>query len=316
MSFRRLSLLLPGGRWGHHQVLLFHRVLERPDPLMPDEPHLELFDRLIARLSRDFNILPLADAIERAKLGTLPSASLSITFDDGYADNFTLALPVLEKYRATATFFVATGFLDGGRMWNDTLIETARRLPDGEIRYPFAEAETVNIGSDEDRRKLALRAISFCKYLPLDERNRRVDSFAGLQNQPLPDTLMMSSEQLRKMAASNSADIGAHTHSHPILAKCHDALAEHEIRRSVEDLTRLLGEAPRLFAYPNGKLGVDYHAHQTRLVAEAGLEAAVATDWGVLTRDTDPYQIPRFTPWARNLNRFVLDLVRARYGLL
>ena len=52
--------------------------------------------------------------------GDLPARPAVITFDDGYADNRTVALPILQAHGLTATFFVATGFLDGGRMWNDT----------------------------------------------------------------------------------------------------------------------------------------------------------------------------------------------------
>jgi peptidoglycan/xylan/chitin deacetylase (PgdA/CDA1 family) len=52
-----------------------------------------------------------------------------ITFDDGYADNVEVALPILLRYEIAADFFVSTGFLDGGRMWNDTVIEAFRATP-------------------------------------------------------------------------------------------------------------------------------------------------------------------------------------------
>ena len=65
----------------------------------------------------------------RLQQGRLPPRALAITFDDGYADNRTVAAPLLERHGLPCTFFVATGFLDGGRMWNDTLIETVRRAP-------------------------------------------------------------------------------------------------------------------------------------------------------------------------------------------
>jgi peptidoglycan/xylan/chitin deacetylase (PgdA/CDA1 family) len=62
-----------------------------------------------------------------AASGALPERAAAITFDDGYADNFTRALPLLREQGLPATFFVATGFLDGGRMWNDTISEAIRR---------------------------------------------------------------------------------------------------------------------------------------------------------------------------------------------
>lgn len=316
MGLRRLSLFMPGGLFGRHQVLCFHRVLEKPDLMMPCEPDVGLFEKRIARLRRDFNIIPLSEAVRRVPRGSLPSASLSITFDDGYADNFSQALPVLERHQVPATFFVATGFLDGGRMWNDTLIETARLLPDGQMSDPFAEDGVISIRNFDDRRELAQRAIDFCKHLPQEERERRVAQFAELQNQPLPRSLMMTSEQVGIMGRSDYADIGAHTVSHPILANCSDEVAAREISRSVDDLTQILGAPPSLFAYPNGKPGRDFLPDQAAIVKQQGLEAAVTTEWGVFNRGTDPYRIPRFGPWSKDLNRFVLEIVRARYGLL
>lgn len=316
MAFHPLQLLMPGGRLGRHQVLLFHRVLVSRDPMMPGEPDVDWFDRLIGRLARLFCILPLSEAIERAAEGKLPRASLSITFDDGYADNVENALPVLERHRAHATFFIATGFLNGGRMFNDTLIETARRLPEGEIPYPFSDSTRIRIHGNEDRRTLAERAIGDCKYLPVSERDIKVAEFAKLQEAPLPDNLMMDTAQLQRLQASRYAEIGAHTDSHPILAGCEDKIALNEISQSVDRLENMLGIKPQLFAYPNGKEGVDFLAPQAKLVEQAGLAAAVSTDWGTLKKDTDRYRIPRFCPWSENQYRFVFDLVRARFGML
>src|SRR5205814_2984129 len=105
-------------------VLIFHRVLPKDDPLFPEEMHAYRFDRLLAFLKRNWNVVPLGDAIQRLNARKLPSASLSITFDDGYADNATVALPILTQHRMSATFFVPTGSLDGARMRNDTVIES------------------------------------------------------------------------------------------------------------------------------------------------------------------------------------------------
>lgn len=316
-----LKLLMPSGALGRHQVLIFHRVLNHPDPMMPTEPTVGWFDRTVAQLSRHFNILSLGEAVERMTRGSLPRGSVSITFDDGYADNFLNALPVLEKYSAPATFFIATDYLDGGRMWNDTIIETARRLVPGDYRLQeigFSEPglQSWHIETDDDRRQLAGEVINACKYLPAPEREARAGAFAGLQDVPLPDDLMMTVPQLRQMDASDYAELGGHTLSHPILANCDREDALGEIDGGARRLQELTGRRPSLFAYPNGKRGTDYLDAQVPLVRQAGFRAAVATDWGVMTSDSDLLQIPRFTPWHQNHTRFLIDLLRARFGLL
>ena len=119
-------MLSPGGRNARLPVMIFHRVLHQPDPLFPGEPDAARFDAQLSLLGRWFNVLPLPDAIDGLREGRLPPRPLTITFDDGYADNCTVALPILQRHDLRAAFFVATDYLDGGRMWNDTVIEAVR----------------------------------------------------------------------------------------------------------------------------------------------------------------------------------------------
>ena len=123
-AFRHLS---PAGPKARLSILAFHRVLRESDPLFPEVPDTRRFARVLTWLKGWCNVLPLDKAVDRLSRGQLPERAAAITFDDGYADNYTEALPVLREHGMSATFFVATGFLDGGRMWNDTIIEAIRR---------------------------------------------------------------------------------------------------------------------------------------------------------------------------------------------
>ena len=96
-------------------VLIFHRVLAEADPLLPEEMTAALFLKDMQLLRRKFNVLSLSEGLDRLRNGTLPPYSLCLTFDDGYRDNYEVALPILERLGLPATFFVATGFIDGGR---------------------------------------------------------------------------------------------------------------------------------------------------------------------------------------------------------
>ena len=95
-------------------VLAYHRVLDESDPLLPGEPSAEEFEARMRWLGDNFNVLPLAEAIRALRDNRLPKRALSITFDDGYADNYRNALPILRRLNLPATFFIASGFLDGG----------------------------------------------------------------------------------------------------------------------------------------------------------------------------------------------------------
>lgn len=298
-----------------HHTLIFHRVMYEQDPMSPGEPTADWFRALIRMLAANFEIISLSDALARARDRRLNGRSVSITFDDGYADNYTVALPILEAFNAPATFFIASGFLDGGRMWNDSLIEAVRRLPDGLYQVDDDDVVDFELNDWSSRRNAANALIKAWKHLSPEVRQQKVDAFAA-QVHDLPTDLMMSSEQLAAMAASPQATIGGHTVSHPILASLPADQAQAEIASGKAAVEEKIQRELRLFAYPNGKLGNDYRREHAELVRKAGFDAAVATDWGTMDASTDPFAIPRFTPWQTNLTRFSIDLWRCHYGLM
>lgn len=302
-------------RRARHHVLIFHRVMEEPDPMNPEEPTAAWFARLMKMLTANFEMISLSEALRRERTGTLNGRTASVTFDDGYADNFTVALPILEEFQVPATFFVASGFIGGGRMWNDSIIETFRRLEPGVCEVELEGRNTFELTDWESRRKAAATTILAWKHLAPVERQARVDGFAGRVS-GLPGDLMMSKQQLRQLADSPCASIGGHTRNHPILAAIPDTEAISEIEGGKRDLEAWLQTEVQHFAYPNGRFGRDYQDRHAQLVKQAGFSAAVATDWGTLGADSDRYAIPRFTPWQRDLSRFSIDLARCHYGLI
>jgi peptidoglycan/xylan/chitin deacetylase (PgdA/CDA1 family) len=108
---------------------------------------------------------------------------------------------------------------------------------------------------------------------------------------------------------ANGMEIGAHTVTHPILARLDAARASDEIRQSKLRLEAITGKPVKLFAYPNGKPGRDYGREHVGMVKELGFEAAVSTAWGVANAQSDAFQLPRFTPWDKSPGKFVLRLL-------
>jgi peptidoglycan/xylan/chitin deacetylase (PgdA/CDA1 family) len=276
-------------------------VLANPDPLLPDDVDAATFRTQMEVLARGWRVLPLHEAVRALREGTLPRRALAITFDDGYADNHDVAMPILRGLGLHGTFFIATGFLDGGRMWNDTIIESVRRASD---RSVLGESGGGSGGlSVSERREWIGRLISSSKHLAPGERAARAAQLAERVGKPLPDDLMMTSAQVRSMAAAGM-EIGAHTVSHPVLSTVDAPTAVEEIRGSAATLTALTGIQPRGFAYPNGQPQRDYRTEHVRMVRDLGFDFAVSTSWGRAERDSDPHQLPRVAPWERTLAGF------------
>lgn len=302
--------LSPSGRRARLPILIFHRVIPNRDELFPGEVTAVEFDRICGWLKSWFNVQPLGPAARSLRAGTLGARSLAITFDDGYADNFDVALPILRHHGLTATFFVSTGFLDGGRMWNDTVIGAVRGCKAEALDLHGTEAAALGLlpmRTVQERRAALHRIIQATKYLPQMERDAWVRAVAEASGADLPNDLMMRTDQVRGLHDAGMT-VGAHTVSHPILRRLDGNDAEREIQHGRQTLQKICGCPIELFAYPNGRPGEDYGPETVELVRRLGFEAAVTTAWGAATGGSDPHQLPRFTPWDRERTRFALRI--------
>lgn len=301
-----LGMMQPGGRRARLSVLIYHRVLDDPDPLVPWAIRVDDFSAQMEALKRFFNVLPLPEAVERLASGRLPARAAAVTFDDGYKDNLTVALPVLQRYEIPATVFVATGFLDGGRMWNDTVVESVHGA-EGTLDLADLGLGTFHLESDVSRVQAVSGLLRQLKYLPHGQRVAMADKIGERSSATLPNDLMLSSDEVRRLHAAG-IEIGGHTVTHPILSLLEDRMAYREIAENRERLTEITRTPVRVFAYPNGRPKQDYAPAHVTMVKECGYSCAVSTAVGVSTRGTDLYQIPRFTPWDVKQRQFVLRM--------
>ncbi|WP_293264273.1 polysaccharide deacetylase family protein [Neptunomonas sp.] len=309
--FKALSVVVPfilktKGKQ-HLSILIYHRVLPKYDFMRPSEPTVEEFDWQMSIISRYFNPLSLADALELMNRGELPENAICVTFDDGYADNESCALPILKKWHIPATVFISTGFINGGRMWNDTVVETLKGID------KHLDLQKLGLGEytlhDQESKKIAAQEIlTEIKHREIESRAEAVEFIESLAEHTLPRDLMLTDQQIKNLSDAG-VEIGGHTVSHPILAKLDNAQAKQEIFDGKKCLENIINKKIKYFAYPNGKLGHDYLENQIRIVKEAGFEAAVSTTWGVSTRNSDCYQLARFTPWDKRADKFFLRLL-------
>lgn len=275
-------------------ILIYHRVLDEPDSLRPFEVDRSAFARQLGILTRFCNVLPLTEALERSQDGTLPPRSICITFDDGYADNAVNALPLLLKYGAVATFFVATGYTDSGCMFNDLVIEAVRGCRGTEMVVPWRD-EPVFLGTTAESRTSAISTIlNEIKYLDVDLRQERAQRLADEHGADLDRCRMMERAQIRELAEA-SMDIGGHTVSHPILRKVTDKRARAEIADGKAGLEEIIQRNIYAFAYPNGRRGSDYGERDVAIVEQYGFDYALSTEWDLVSDTSPRFELPRIS---------------------
>ncbi|HEX6275641.1 MAG TPA: polysaccharide deacetylase family protein [Polyangiaceae bacterium] len=244
-------------------ILTYHRFAdpsgEEPfDDGVADATEEE-FDRQLAYLKRYFHMVGF-DELRAWTLGKkLPPNPLAITFDDGYLDCYTRALPILKRHDVAAIFFVATSFITERRTyWWDRIayvIKQSRR-DSLLLEYPFpfeirlrgdrAEAVDVVFRLIKDRHPIDIGRL-------LDELSAAADvPWTPELDHRVADRLIMTWDHVRALRRAGMA-VQSHTRTHRVLHRLGLNELRDELAGSRADLERELGEPVRAVAYPVGK---------------------------------------------------------------
>lgn len=285
-------------------VLTYHRVLDGSEPF--DGLPLDAFRAQMRWLARHCDALSADEFVHTRPSGrSRGRRRVLITFDDGYRSHHTLAYAVLQELRLPHVVFLATAFMDhGGMIWTDELGLVLRRSPCGALRLPWS-GDTLPLRDDTDRHAATRALKRQLKALPDAERRQRLDAlWQALRLHPrdaADDRQMLNWHEVRAMR--EFATPGGHTHTHPVMSRLpHDAAAL-EIRLCRDRIEAETGQAPALFAYPNGRRA-DFDAGTPQQLAAHGFSAAFTTERGVWQDGMDPWRVPRQPTAARGLGDF------------
>nr|WP_229520728.1 MULTISPECIES: polysaccharide deacetylase family protein [unclassified Massilia] len=291
-------------------IVNYHRILHKPDPLLDSEPTVDTFRWQMDLLASCFNVLPLGEAITRLGNGSLPPRAVAITFDDGYRTVHELALPILRERGLPATVFVTSGHIeDESSMWNDVILEAVRRSHDSAIDLRDIGMDVYPLADTAQCKASAAAMTERCKYLTPEARDTMLRRLQQLAREDLTQHLMLTADMIRELMQYR-IEIGGHTVTHPILARLDDDRAFREIADGKHHLERVTGRPVELFAYPNGKQGVDFDQRHVEMVKSAGYRAAFTTAVGAASGRDHPYQLPRSRPWDARPLMFALRLLR------
>ncbi|WP_421862694.1 polysaccharide deacetylase family protein [Motiliproteus sp.] len=284
-------------------ILIYHQVLDQPDPIRPDVPDRAEFQWQMELIKRRFTPLGLAEAVQRLRQGTLPPGAVCVTFDDGYRDNLEVALPVLQQTGVPATVFVSTAFCQGENMWNDRVIDLVDQMPFETTDFGLVDCGSLALETIEQKRQACGTLLGKLKYQQPEQRLQKIEALYRHFGLAEAAPKMMSDNQVIELAEAG-IEIGAHTVDHPILKVLSPEQQFQQMADSKAYLEQLIGRPVTGFAYPNGKPGVDYDQVTIDQLSRIGFDYAVSTAWGSNGPNQSHYELKRFTPWEKTPQGF------------
>lgn len=269
---------------GKGVIFMLHSIVDRVDGHLgePIRCTVDVFEQLL-RYLREQNIEVLSMEAAIARLGDQGAAPFAVlTFDDGYRDNLTHALPLLERYDVPATIYVTTCMIERmPDLWWVGLVNWLKRqervVVDG-----FGERDVSTL-----QAKIATR-IGLTNWVQGDQERVALLKAAmagdGIDIEALTDREALSRDELRSLSRHPLITIGGHTTHHPWLAALPAAAARREILENRDYLQDLLEYEIAHFAYPFGSI-IACGEREAGLVAEAGFRTAVTTRHGCIFPD-------------------------------
>lgn len=297
-------------RWSEHlfggmgAILMFHRVRPSVDAAFQPNAFLEItpnfLEEIIAAMSRrGIAFLSLDEACRRIKTGRSADRFVTFTFDDGYRDNLEFAWPILRRNEVPFTIYVTSDFADGnGSLWWLAL-ESA--ITDNDALTLTIEGNAVELDcpTADDKVSAYKRALDLLAGTTAEAAKVAVDDMAsryGIDLAAQCRAACMDWEELSSMSEDKLVTIGAHTRTHPILARLNSIEVENELSVSTRRITEKLDVEPLHLAYPHGGPN-EAGPREFEIAARLGFRSAVTTRPGVIFPEHASYMtaLPRIS---------------------
>lgn len=271
---------------------------------------------------RRYDIWPLTKVPDYLSGSTrLRRDTVVFSFDDGYLDNYTNALPVLEKYAIPATFFVSTAPLKNrAPYWIDELgfyLVNLNMDKAGSFNWHDQTFSSLLAKFDKtahDRKNAASKLFGYLKACKENERSelmRGLSQCADISNKHM-DTQTVDIGQLGRILKAGH-EVGAHSMTHPVLSILGEKRCREEIFGSIEYLGEL-GMNITSFAYPFGGIN-DIGNLARNILASSCVKLGVTTVERAVSQQDDLFMLPRKVISAQTLGQIALRLERLAWRI-
>lgn len=287
------------GGVGH--AVMFHRVYNEDKRMITEG--LQVSQKYIEKvinyfIAKNIDIVSLDEFYARITSNKKTKRFVTFTFDDGYVDNLTYALPVFEKYNAPFSVFVTTGYVDKTAfLWWYLLEEIL--LKQDSISFDFKDQEYRFKTKTEIEKRRAFGEIKtlILECGNLNDYNVLMDAIlkdSGVKPYELNEKLILTEQQTKELSMHPLVTIGAHTLNHLALREMSENDVYSEIQGSMERLKEITGQTINYFAYPYGT-AVEVGYREFEIAGKCNLKMAFTTEKKNVSRKQSKnlFSIPR-----------------------
>jgi peptidoglycan/xylan/chitin deacetylase (PgdA/CDA1 family) len=284
LYYSRVLKLFQPSRSGIGVIFMLHRVVPGDDPILaPNLAARDIFlDRTLGYIRRiGWDVVSLSEARRRILSEERTRNFVCFTFDDGYTDVLTVALPLFRRHNAPLCAYLTTGLIERSAvLWWPVLERLI--LSRDQIQFLEDGAETKLETVTLKQKRLAYEKLSrltdkndvqsHAKLIDLFQRNQ-------FDTTPILENLILNWDQARELAADPLVEIGCHTVSHPALAKLSDGEARRELSDCRDLLQKKLGVPVNHLSYPYGTKN-ECSVREFELARDLGFQTATTTRRG------------------------------------
>lgn len=281
-------------------ILMYHSVTDDPaaysETLGGIGHSTSVFQKQMELIAREFHPISLEEAVLFVEgRRDVARRSVVVTFDDGYADNYHVAMPLLNKIGIPATFYVTVDCVEQEKLpWPSRLryaLFTTKRSA-----WLDCDGQSWPLHETVSRSKAFDRACEYCSKLAGAEQDEFVASTeCQLQSALTQGPLMMSWDEVRATVKQGHV-VGSHSMSHPNMAHIKEDALKRELAESKKILERELGIPVVHFSYPCPALQPHWTERTVMASQQSGYQTAVTTNGGLVRRNDNPLQLRRIRP--------------------
>lgn len=288
-------------------ILLYHEVPKTEVEVGMYGFNGKVFDEQIDLISKYCNLVDFKEFNQKRKV--FGKVRILITFDDGFKNNFEVAVPILIKYSTKSIFFISSRHISSSHvLWFQylKLFEIYCRDTDQIIK----RLQIKDVSNFEEYKDY-LFSLEDHPYSIYTELERLPNLTTFLTEVQIDDWARgMTIEQIKLLSDHELFTVGVHTEDHPFLTKCNIKIAEDQIKQNIDFIEGITQERPEAIAFPSGDYNQEILALCHRLQLKYGF-AVYKKGYS----DYPQFEIPRIGLYTISLNHLILKVIGSKLFL-